>query len=556
MAMGRISEILLFLLPLLAAAADPEPARTCASEFADLPIEDQLKDSVPILEAGNIHNGETQRELMLRLLKGLPLPLDLPMNTEKLITVQARLGESRPGISSFWSSPVVLDQVLDLGGSFGPLSPIGFRMGPIGDTALSPSEYWQKAVDMGIWMTAPRNVFANFGPLNPYNGVLSSVGADASDWFQGDFDVLGTNSFAGPKGILGPLGPLGAVPSIGDVALDNSGFYVDQATHKLIRTITEPFGADKRNYEIMEKLKANFSTELSDKWLLNSSYMVDSHLTNENASQVFRSTAQDSELVSAIVVPDIGYTSNDKPIFPFFFPPPYKRLNFNLAVKDGDGNEIITSQLPNKANLVQFQVRKGQRFQLEVSTQGKTFTGRPQNFRLIVVPANSYYSAFVWMHVLGPEFESIWESNPKNIDLTLNYIFTKMMADSFADYKSLIKSGKSLENPTEFWVNVMKNAMAAYDGNKKSNQDLLNGIAANLASYQSTITDNPLSGEEMLGMWKNTMATTGTGKDAYFDLTAEKAAQIPKDWLNMEMDNLSKLRQTYGGTPAAASPGN
>lgn len=448
------------------------------------------------------------------------------------MTLQAETGEYRPGIPRFWSSYPVLSMVMDLDGPFGPRGLLGFRLGPIGDTPLNPWFWWQKAIRAGVWGLAPRDLFEFAGPLNPNTGIFSAIGPDASDWMQGDFSALGTNSFAGSKGPLGPLGPMGALLAMRNMILDTTGFYVDQNTHKLVREISIPFGQDDRIYEISQKLSQKFSQELSDRYLLGTNYSVDGHLNKTKKSVSFQSTAQASELVSAIVIPDIGFTSTGENQF---LP---KRLNFSLRVVSESGAEIVLSQLRNKENIVQFQVRQGERFAIQLLSQGMSYWNENQNFRLIVTPASSYYSSFLWTRILGPEFENLWKSNGEYSELALTFIWIHFTRDCFRDYKLNIRSGKVPKNTIVFWKQVMSEAIQSYhevtkasDDEKELRESLIRSAQSALNDFRRMITVDPMTGSEILKMWRDLYSTSPIDQ-RNFNLTEAQAEQIPFDWLS------------------------
>jgi len=538
--------VLTFLTAMPKSGAAPAVPPACRALFEesndhDASVLQKLRESNPILRVGEAPQGSS-RELLLRFFAGLPLPLNLPLNTEKLIGLQAKTGESRPGIPKFWSSPFVIGQVLDLAGPFGPLGPLGFRSGPIGDSPLHPSFWWMRAVSAGVWSFAPRALFEAGGPLNSKTGVLSAIGPDASDWAQGNFSVLGTNSFAGPKGILGALGEFGAVPSIMDAMLDNSGFYFDPKTHEVVRNILMPFGQDERSYEIATHLKQGFSEKASKEWLLGTNYAADASLKYKERSKSFRSTAQASELVSAVVVPDIGYSQSEQSLVA-------KRLNFTIRVVTPDGTELVKSDLKEKVNLVQFQVRQGEKFEIQVISQGDSYLGQNQNFRLIMTPASSYYSTFLWERILGPRFEDIFKDDKKNNDAVLTYLWFRIMYRSFSKFKDDVRAGRPAGDQVAFWRETMKQSLEDYQGllRKASAPTELNKLVltesqATANAYQKVITEQPLTGAEMMKMWQDLMSNSALTKEDRFGLTPEQAAQIPKNWLSWMNQKLQTIK--------------
>jgi hypothetical protein len=473
------------------------------------------------------------REAFARLFGGLPAPLFLPLNTEKLIDLQATRGESRAGIPAFWSSPWVLNLVLDLAGSLGPAGALGFRLGPIGDSPLHPSFWWQRAVTAGVWGLAPASWFAMAGPLNPTTGILSRAGPDASDWGQGDFDVLGTNSPLGPKGMLGPLGLMGALMATRAMTMTMSGYLLDQKTHKVVQTFVAGKDPEDSTYNVFENLSAKFSEEASKKWLLGTSYAVDTSFAPGEKQKSFRSTAPDSEIVSVLVEPDIGFTGTKNNLW---LP---KRMNFDLQVVSEQGVEIVSSRRDQQVNLVQFQIRKGERFEVRVAPQGAPYLGQPENVRVIVTGAASHYSDLLWEDILGPEFISLWKSDASYADLALFALFSDLTNTSFRAYEQLLRSGKPPKDPVAFWkacVGDMMDRYRAAIAGGRSDTEITRALLAMaeqaVAAFGQTLTDHPMNGDEMMSMWRDTMLNTETARENPFDLTPERAAQIPKNWLD------------------------
>jgi hypothetical protein len=546
----RVLQVSLAALTLgLALSAGPNIswANNCDAHcFEQIEIIDQIKGSLPNLKAGEVPTGSL-RELFIRFFARLPMPLELPLNSEKLITIQTRTGEYRPGISPIWSSERVLSKVLSLSGSFGPDGPIGFRIGPIGDKPINPWFWWQRAVRAGVWATVPKDILREAGPLNPTTGVFSQLGPDASDWLQGNFSVLGTNSFAGPKGPLGPLGPMGALMSLDELTLSWSGYYLDKESHKIVESIIRMIDHDPVKYDVVEKLADAFSEELSKDWLLGTSYLVDSHFEFKEKMKTFRSTAPNSEIVSAIVVPDLGVTTRKGPsLWP-------KRMNFNLRAVTGQGREIIRSGLEDKVNLIQFQVRQGERFAIQVSPQGQTYYGEPQNFRVIVTGSNAHYGTYLWERILGSDFATIWENPTDNTDLIFAYLWVRMMRATFDQFDQMLKTGQtSIDQPVDFWKRITTGAMEDFRTLKTKsssknglNQALLREAHEALREYKEIVTSKRMSGAFMLEMWRKTMANSATSAETMFNLDAESAKKIPFAWLEWMEAVLAKFSPAF-----------
>lgn len=502
------------------------------------------------LKIGELPESHSQHELFLRFFAGMPLPLELPLNTQKLMTLKLRTGGYRRGIAPIWSSFATLSAVLDLSGVFGPRSPIG-RIGAIGDKPINPWFWWQRAVMAGVWTTAPRDLFEIGGPLNPRTGILSKIGPLADDWLQGNFNIFGTNSPAGPLSLLGPLGPMGAVMSLGNMMLDASGFYFDKNTHKVISSIFIPHGKDLRKFDVFEKLSKKYSDELSASWLLDTSYAVDNQLKSFENERVFRSTAPNSEIVSVVVVPDFGTTSTGVWWLP-------KRLNFDLVVENERGEEIVSSTLREKSNLVQFQVRKGQKFAVKVRRQGYSAFNAPQNFRLVVTGATSYFGKQLWENILGPEFVALWKSDSMESELALNYIWVETANNAFALYKEAVRGGNTgvVGHPWHFWRESMTDAVKTYSKLKSRAKDsaeldrvLLSELELSIKKYEKLVTEDPLNGDEMLKMWQQTMTNTQSQAENIFNLTAEMAAKLPMqwlDWMNQNMNTYQDMMAPQG----------
>ena len=529
-------------------ASETEAKRGPASEEtrAQQAIVAQLKKNQPPFTMG-LTNASSVRDLFAGLFASLPLDLELPLNTASLLTLQARTGESRPGIDPVWSSSTSLSAILDLAGVFGPLSPVGFN-GPVGNKTLDIYGWWKKWSDASIHMFVPREVLEKSGPLNPDTGVLSKIGPDSSDWKQGNFNVLGSNSFSGPKGILGPLGPNGAVRTLSeDYRLDKTGFYIDGATERIVSSINVPFGNHSRTYDVVEHLMSKFSEELSDKWLLDTTYLVDSHLDNLTSSKSYRSTAPQSEIVSVLVVPDIGLTSG-----PVVVALP-KRLNFSLRVLTEQGSEIIKSDLAEKSNLVQFQVRRGEKFEVQVLRQGLGAWGTTQRFRLIVIGSTAQYAVFLWQRVMGAEFTRLFEA-PKTFDneLALAYLFAEVSRRSFADFKAVLRDGKPFDeaNPESFWKKVMADTMADYrklEAAAKTPAELRAALLAaferSVAGYRDAVTRQPLSADEIVKMWRLTIGTTAASAEKIHSLDKSTVAKVPAAWIAWMEDALKFFKR-------------
>ncbi|MBI5543506.1 MAG: hypothetical protein HY901_06425, partial [Deltaproteobacteria bacterium] len=377
-------------------------------------------------------------------------------------------------------------------------------------------------------------------------GILSAMGPDADDWDQGNFNVLGTNSPLGPKGLVGPLGPLGAVMSLGErMALDASGYVFDRGTQKFVESITIDMPGIDRKYDVFEALSAKYSKELSEKWLLDTSYLADESLKPGEKKRCFRSTAPNNEIVSVVVVPDVSMTLNPaNPWFP-------KRQNFDLEVVTETGKKVVSSRLSEKVNLVQFQVRKGEKFEVRVSPQGNTLFAEPQKFRVVVTGSAPSYAPMVWDDIFGPDFVKLWHSDDKEADVALNYIWADLVAEFFDSYEETLRSGKPPEDPAKFWKTAMAEVMKRYDAIEQgfTAEQLVPALLAKtdeaVSRYRDLLTDTPLDGEQMLQMWRDTMINTPTAKEHDFNLTAEAAGEIPKQWLQWFEQEQKRLKREW-----------
>ena len=157
----------------------------------------------------------------------------------------------------------------------------------------------------------------------------------------------------------------------------------------------------EKTYDVFEALSQKYSDELSSRWLLDTSYLADESIAAGQTHKAFRSTAPNNEIVSVLVVPDVGATTGGMlPWLP-------KRMNFDLEVVTEHGTEIVSSKLKEKVNLVQFQIRKGEKFEVRVKAQGQGLFFEPQKFRIVVSGAAAHYNGYLWEDVLGKDIIDI-----------------------------------------------------------------------------------------------------------------------------------------------------
>ncbi|THB69739.1 MAG: hypothetical protein D6B28_10855 [Gammaproteobacteria bacterium] len=233
-------------------------------------------------------------------------------------------------------------------GSYGPLG----MLGPIGDNTWNVS-YWISAVgDWSEWsdeMTDHGGPLSEQGPLGPngplsynaYNYDLPAIN-DFSKQLQtgGVWTVLGP---AGPLGALGPLGPLGPIGAHG-YATDYDGRYVENDVE--VRTVDVPYQGSVRTYELVENYDEGYAKSKTDN---DTSFMVEGYIAwpySEVDSYTIHSAT--SQYVTVLVLPE--YTLDD----------------FDMVIKDSEGNVIATSNSGDYVDWIQLPVEANTALTIEV----------------------------------------------------------------------------------------------------------------------------------------------------------------------------------------------
>lgn len=477
----------------------------------------------------------SMRDIFLTFFGSMPSELKLPLTTRGYINLLNDTGESRPGISAVWSSSSVLSQVFSLSGPLGPTGSLSMSFGAIGDSALNPLFWWSRAIQKKMWDFAPLNSLENAGPLSEF-GPLGSLGPLSDDWLQGNYNFLGTTGPLGALGPLGPLGPMGAVMSKGGVTLKKAGMYQADDTKNLVTSVVVDFNKSARTYGVMERFDPQAADKLSAKWGLDGSFMVDSHIGLEEKNKAFRLTSRHDGIISVLVVPDQNYIYRTNAFgFPYV-----GRANFGVVAQSSQGTRLAESNEAFYSNMLQLQVRKGEKIKLTVNKQGHPVSpfDLGQKFRLIVVNSSPYFLEDLWKNCLNQKLIEILKES-ENSDDMLFYFWSKLIDKSFRNYFGSFFN-KNTADYINFWKDNLNQAVKEFEEsveplipqNVQDARDfLLKQTEENLKSYESFLRQRNPNGKEMLSMWKDLMSNTESTQEKMFDLTEEKAYRLPHQWL-------------------------
>lgn len=298
------------------------------------------------------------------------------MHTDKLIHYTQNGGQSRPGILPIWSNRYVLESVLNVkNGVTSWQGALGRDMGPIGNNRWQPY-YWRnvfKSWCHAVTKYVPK-VLRTEGPFGP----LSEWGANARTWGEGVYDFLGTAGLLGPLSVLGPLGPMGVLLSEKELTLNANGEYINLQGN-IVRNVLVPFGQTFREYNVFNYYNEDYVSELSNKKDLDSSFMFDGVLKNNENSRKMHVKIGQRELTTIMIIPDYNYTKHDDGI--------YHSMNFMLRVRNHKGQILAESNLVDYTNFVQVINPENSQVTVEIIRQGTRDENKKedQKFRFLVV---------------------------------------------------------------------------------------------------------------------------------------------------------------------------
>lgn len=267
------------------------------------------------------------------------------------------------------------DSCLGFYGPIGPYGPLGI-LGPVGDNSWNAS-YWISAYgDWSDWSDEIEGPLSESGPLGPngplsYDAYWTDLPAinDFSKQLQGGgvWSVLGP---VGPLGALGPLGPLGPIGGHG-YATDSNGRYVSGGTE--MRTVSVPYNGTTRTYELFEKYSESYAENKSDN---DTSFMAEGYIAWpywETDSYTF--TSNEDQFVTIVLVPE------------------YQLDDFDIVVKDSNGNQIAYSNTFEYIDWIQIEgVAANTELTVEVELAG-SWHYASKDYRLIVTGSTQYINS-------------------------------------------------------------------------------------------------------------------------------------------------------------------
>ncbi len=284
-----------------------------------------------------------------------------------------------PAVNTPSNAEEYLDDDSSLGyyGPIGPYGPLGV-FGPVGDNTWNVS-YWMSAVgDWSEWsddLTDHDGPLSEEGPLGPngplsyqaYNYDLPAIN-DFSKQLQagGVWTVLGP---VGPLGALGPLGPLGPIGAHG-YATDYDGRYVEQDVE--VRTVDVDYAGAVRTYELYENYDEAYAKQKLDN---DTSFMVEGYIKypySEIDSFVINSA--EAQYVTILLMPE--YTLDD----------------FDVVVKDNEGNVVATSNSGDYVDWIQIPVNANATYTVEVELYS-TAHYLTKDYRLFVTGSTQYINS-------------------------------------------------------------------------------------------------------------------------------------------------------------------
>ncbi|THB66811.1 MAG: hypothetical protein D6B27_06000 [Gammaproteobacteria bacterium] len=285
-----------------------------------------------------------------------------------------------PAVSTPSNAEIYLDEQSCLGylGPIGPYGPLG-ALGPVGNNSWNVS-YWMSAIgDWSDWsddMTDHDGPLSESGPLGP-NGPLSyqayNVDLPAINDFGKQLQAGGVWSVLGPVGPLGALGPLGPLGPVGahGYATDYDGAYIENGEE--VRTVTVDYEGGERDYELFENYDEDYAKSKADN---DTSFMVEGYIAWpywETDSYTF--TSGEDQYVTIVLVPE------------------YQLDDFDIVVKDANGNVIAESNTFEYIDWIQIEnVEAGTELTVEVELSG-SWHYASKDYRVIVTGSTQYINS-------------------------------------------------------------------------------------------------------------------------------------------------------------------
>lgn len=290
------------------------------------------------------------------------------------------LNQSLVSVTPAVNTPSNAEDYLDDDSSLGYYGPIGSygplgALGPIGDNTWN-SSYWISAVgDWSDWaddMSEHDGPLSEAGPLGP-NGPLGSQAYN--------YDLPAINDFSkqlqaggvwtslgpvGPLGALGPLGPLGPVGAHG-YATDTNGSYVDNDVE--VRTVDVPYLGGVRTYGLVENYDEDYAKNKTDN---DTSFMVEGYISYPYSElDTFTINSDAAQYITVLLLPE--YTLDD----------------FDLVIKDEQGNVVASSNSGDFVDWIQIPVAANSTLTIEVELYS-TAHYWTKDYRLFVTGSTQY----------------------------------------------------------------------------------------------------------------------------------------------------------------------
>jgi len=290
--------------------------------------------------------------------------------------INGRVDRVSPPVFTPVGAAALLTPASCLGGA-GPLGaygPLG-TLGPIGTPGAFDASRWMDLA--GHWdglakqLTQRGGPLSAQGPLGPsgplgdtYTTVMPRISGFAAHLAAGGlWTALGP---VGPLGALGPLGPLGPLGAHG-FKRDGFGRYTTK-DGQVQRSVEVPWHGAPRRYELVERYPADSAALMTDN---DTSCMIEGAIDTRDEADAFKLASAEAQVVTFVLLPE-------------------KQLDdFDLAIHDGQGKLVATSDSRGLIDFVQLQARAGERFEARVTRRSHAHVLRA-DYRLVVTGAGAH----------------------------------------------------------------------------------------------------------------------------------------------------------------------
>ncbi len=264
---------------------------------------------------------------------------DWAISANSVENLQGDLNSVSPTIHTPSNAEFYLDDASALGydGPLGPYGPLG-SLGPVGDNVWNVSYWLELLGDWSEWSeTNVNGPLSEEGPLGPF-GPLSELAYDVDLPAINDFSkqlqaggVWTALGPIGPLGALGPLGPLGPIGAHGYIS-DADGRYLNTQGQE-VRDVAVDYDEDIRFYSLYENYEESYAQAKTDN---DTSFMVEGYIAwPYGETDAFEFTASDDTHITVVLSPI------------------YALDDFDLTIRDQDGNVVAQSNTYSYVDFIQ-----------------------------------------------------------------------------------------------------------------------------------------------------------------------------------------------------------